>query len=127
MLVQVCPQVTLALSLGVSCPSESGGSSGGLQTTVVPSAEAVGQAGRREHWASSTPSSQTHGLCHLARNLRHQLGKWVVQMVKNLPAMWETQVQSLGREDPLEKGMAAHSSVLAWRILEQRSLAGYSP
>ena len=37
-------------------------------------------------------------------------------MVKNLPAMLETQVRSLGWEDPLEKGMAAHSSVLAWRI-----------
>ena len=40
----------------------------------------------------------------------------VVQMVKNLPAMQETQVQSLGQEDPLEKGMATHSSTLAWRI-----------
>ena len=37
-------------------------------------------------------------------------------MVKNLPAMWETQVGSLGREDPLEKGMAIYSSILAWRI-----------
>ena len=37
-------------------------------------------------------------------------------MVKNLSAMWETQVQSLGQEDPLEKGMATHSSILAWRI-----------
>ena len=37
-------------------------------------------------------------------------------MVKNLPAMQETQVQSLGREDPLEKGMATQSSVLAWEI-----------
>ena len=37
-------------------------------------------------------------------------------MVKNLPAMRETQVQSLGREDPLEKRMATHSSILAWRI-----------
>ena len=37
-------------------------------------------------------------------------------MVKNLPAMWETWVRSLGREDPLEKEMATHSSVLAWRI-----------
>ena len=36
--------------------------------------------------------------------------------VKNLPAMWETQVPSLGQEDPLEKGMATHSSILAWRI-----------
>jgi len=37
-------------------------------------------------------------------------------MVKNLPAMQETQVQSLGWEDLLEKGMATHSSILAWRI-----------
>ena len=37
-------------------------------------------------------------------------------MVKNLPAMQETQVQSLGQEDPLEEGMATHSSILAWRI-----------
>ena len=40
----------------------------------------------------------------------------VAQTVKNLPAMWETQVQSLGWEDPLEKQMAKHSSILAWRI-----------
>ena len=37
-------------------------------------------------------------------------------MVKNPPAMWETWVRSLGWEDPLEKGMAPHSSILAWRI-----------
>ena len=37
-------------------------------------------------------------------------------MVDNLPAMQETQVQSLGGEDPLEKGMATHASILAWRI-----------
>ena len=37
-------------------------------------------------------------------------------MVKNLPAKKETQIQSLGREDPLEKGPATHSSILAWRI-----------
>ena len=41
----------------------------------------------------------------------------VAQTVKNLPAMQETRVQSLGQEDPLEKGMATHSSILAWRIL----------
>ena len=39
-------------------------------------------------------------------------------MVKNLPAVQETQAQSLGREDPLEQGMASHSSILAWRIPE---------
>ena len=42
------------------------------------------------------------------------------QMVKNLPAMWETQVLSLGWEDPLEEGMAANTSILAWRILMDR-------
>ena len=44
---------------------------------------------------------------------------WVIpvaQMVKNLPAIQETWVQSLGQEDPLEKEMATHSSILAWRI-----------
>ena len=40
----------------------------------------------------------------------------VTQTVKNPPAMWEIWVQSLGWEDPLEKGMATHSSILAWRI-----------
>ena len=39
----------------------------------------------------------------------------VAQLVKNLPAMRETEVQSLGWEDPLEKGMGTHSSILAWR------------
>ena len=41
---------------------------------------------------------------------------FVVQLVKNPPAVQETLVQSLGWEDPLEKGMATHSSILAWRI-----------
>ena len=40
----------------------------------------------------------------------------VVQMVKDLPAMQETRVQSLGQEDPLEKEMATRSSILAWKI-----------
>ena len=48
-------------------------------------------------------------------------------MVKNLPAMQETQVRSLGHEDPLEKGVAAHSSILAWRIPWTEKPGGYSP
>ena len=40
----------------------------------------------------------------------------MAQRLKCLPAMWETQVQSLGQEDPLEKEMATHSSILVWRI-----------
>jgi len=48
-------------------------------------------------------------------------------MIKGLPAMQEeTQVRSLGLEDPLEKGMATHSSVLAWRILWTEESVGYS-
>ena len=47
-------------------------------------------------------------------------------MVKDLPAMWETWVRSLGREDPLEEGMATHSSVLPGEFYGQRSLMGYS-
>ena len=41
----------------------------------------------------------------------------VAQMVKHLPIMWDTWVQSLGQEDPLEKKIATHSSTLAWKIL----------
>ena len=51
-----------------------------------------------------------NGICH------HRLGFLVAQMVKNPPAMWKTWVRSLIGEDPLEKGMATHSNILAWRI-----------
>ena len=50
----------------------------------------------------------------------------VAQRLKRLPGMWETWVRSLGREDPLEKEMATHSSILAQRIHGWRSLVGYS-
>ena len=48
--------------------------------------------------------------------LQYSWASLVAQLVKNLPAMYETWVRSLGWEDPLEKGMATHSSILAWRI-----------
>ena len=51
----------------------------------------------------------------------------VAQIVKNLPAMQETQVQSLGREDPLEKGMSTHSTILAWRIPWTEDLGRLQP
>ena len=44
-----------------------------------------------------------------------------------MPELQETQVRSLGQEDPLGKGTATHTSILAWRIHGQRSLVGYSP
>ena len=48
--------------------------------------------------------------------LQYSWASLMDQMVKNLPAMWETWVQSLRQEDPLEEGMATLSSILAWRI-----------
>ena len=51
----------------------------------------------------------------------------MAQRAKKLSAMRETQVGSLGWEDPLEKGMAIHSTILAWKSQGQRSLASYSP
>ena len=48
-------------------------------------------------------------------------------MAKNLPEVQETLVWSLGRENPLKKGMATHSNILAWEFHRQRSLVGYSP
>ena len=56
----------------------------------------------------------------------HQFAQNCTQRVKNLPAMPETWVQSLGWEDPLEKGIATHSSILAWRIPWTENLEGYS-
>ena len=50
------------------------------------------------------------------------LASLVAQMVKNSPAMWETWVQSLSWEDPLEEDMATHPSILAWRIPMDRGL-----
>ena len=51
----------------------------------------------------------------------------VAKMVKCLPTMLEIRIQSLGWEDLLEKEMATHSSILAWKTHGQRSLIGYSP
>ena len=48
--------------------------------------------------------------------LQYSWASLVAQIVKNLPAMWDTWVKSLGWEDPLEEGMATHSNILAWRI-----------
>ena len=58
--------------------------------------------------------------CYLSASL-------VTKVVKNLPAIWETWVPSLGQKDPLEKGMAAHSNILPGKSYGQNSLVGYSP
>jgi len=51
----------------------------------------------------------------------------MAQVAKNLPAIQETWVQSLGQEDSMEKEMAIHSNILPWKIHGQRSLVGHSP
>ena len=56
---------------------------------------------------------KSHKLTCICRTILTSL---VAQMVKNLPAMWETRVPSLDQEVPLEKGMAIHSSILVWKI-----------
>ena len=48
----------------------------------------------------------------------------VAQKVRNLPEMWETLVRSLGWEDPLEKGMVTHSSILAWKVPQTEESGG---
>ena len=63
-------------------------------------------------------------ILHARKGIRTSL---IAQLVKDLPAMQETWVRSLSWEDPLEKEMATHSNILAWRIPRTESLAGYSP
>ena len=59
--------------------------------------------------------------------LQYSWASLMAQLVKNLLTMQETWVRFLGWEDPLEEGMATHSSTLAWRIPWTEELAGYSP
>ena len=62
------------------------------------------------------PYQATNGIFHRTRTNNFQEGVSWVQRLKQLPAMQETWVRSLGQEDPLEKEMATHSSTLAWKI-----------
>ena len=65
---------------------------------------------------SSIPGSGRPAEEGIGYPFQYSWASQVAQLVKNLPAMWETWVQDLGWEDPLEKGKATHSSILAWRI-----------
>ena len=65
---------------------------------------------------SSIPGSGRSAGERIGCPLQYSWASLVVQLVKNPPAMQETWVQSLGWEDPLKKGKATHSSILAWRI-----------
>ena len=72
---------------------------------------------------SSIPGSGRSPGDGIGYPLQHSWASLVAQLVKDLPAMWQTLVRSLGWEDPLEKGKATHSSTLAWRILSITLLA----
>ena len=64
-----------------------------------------------------SPDNAFLSWAHSLATFHNQSNYWVLaQMVKKPPAMWDTWVQSLGWEDPLEEGVATHSSILAWRI-----------
>ena len=93
-----------------------------LQCMKVKSESEVAQScpTLRDPMDCSPPGSFVHGIFQ-ARVLEWGVNKYiglqfVAQLVKNPPVMQETWVQSLGWEDPLEKGRATHSSILAWRI-----------
>ena len=70
------------------------------------------------HWLANIEWGEKPSLFHINSIATNSIGQcFLVQMVKNLPATQEIQVQSLGWEGPLEKEMAINSSILAWRIL----------
>ena len=64
----------------------------------------------------SFPGSGRHTGEGIGYPLQYPWASLLAHPVKNLPAMWETWLRSLGWEDPLEKGQATHSNILAWRI-----------
>ena len=68
--------------------------------------------------------SDLHNSNHLVSSIILGWASLVAQMVKHLPTMQETQVQSLGWENPLEEEMATHSSILAWRMPWTEELGG---
>ena len=91
-----------------------------------------GSSAGKESVDNAGDPSSTHGSGRSAGGwigypLEYSWVSLVAQTIKNPPLMQETWVRSLGWEDPLEKRVATHSSILAWRIPWKRNLAGYSP
>ena len=84
-----------------------------LEWVVIPSSRGSSRPRDQSHvsYVSCIGRWVLHHWCHLGSHMETQ----------------ETQVRSLGREDPLEEGLETHSSILAWEIPGQRSLVGYSP
>ena len=80
------------------------------QMVKNPPAMNTGDSGSITGWGRSSGEG-------IGYPLQYSWASLVAQLVKNLPAMWDTWVPSLGWEDTLEKGKPTHSSILAWRIL----------
>ena len=89
-----------------------------------PSNSAVKESTCNAGDLSSIPESGRSPREGIGYPCQYSWASLVAQMVKNLPAMQETWVPSLGWEDPLEEGMATHSSVLAWRIPMDKGACG---
>ena len=83
---------------------------------------------KKEHEViKKTHSKDKMCLWNKKNSVEEKEGFPIGSVVKNLPAVQEIWVWSVGGEDSLEEGMATHSSILAWRVPWQRSLGGYSP
>ena len=93
----------------LSCNGEGNGNS--LQCSCLENPR-----DRGAWWAAIYGVTQSRTRLKQLSSSRLSLTSLVAQTVKRLPAMWETQVRSLGREDPLEKEIATHSSTLSWKI-----------
>ena len=74
-----------------------------------------------------SPEIVTFFFFFLVRTFKIYWGSLVAQTVKNWPSMWEIWVQSLGREDLLEKGIPTHSSILAWELPWTKESGGQQP
>ena len=109
-------------SLGVQwlrlCPSNAGGSVLSLvwELRVFPGGSDGKESARNVEDLGLIPGLRRSPGEGIGHPLQYSSASLVAQMVKNLPAIWETWVQSLGQEYRLEKGMPTHSSILAWRI-----------
>ena len=87
-----------------------------LATKGFPDSSVVKESACNAGYPGSIPGSGRSPGERLGYPLQYFGDSLVAQMIKIPPAMWETWVQSLGREDPLEKEMAPHSSTLAWKL-----------
>ena len=99
----------------------------GLYSLPGPSVHGILQARTLEWAATSRGSSRPRDWTWVLRLPHWQAGSLPLVHLGSHMETQETQVRSLGQEDPLEEGLATHSSILSWEISERRSLVGYSP